>query len=65
MSRIDTEIESLQSQLELAKGITQLAESVNQAVVILAKAILESQSGNYIRPSTRQALESLAETETK
>ena len=56
-------IEMLQNDIELAKGIGQLAESVNQAISILATGILELDEGNCLTIGTRRALQTLAETE--
>lgn len=62
--------ETLKNDIELAKGIGQLAESLNQAIVIIATALLEldgslyQSSGAGLKDSTRNALQSLAKTET-
>lgn len=64
---MSTTEEMLKNDIELAKGIGTLAESVNQTISILAKAILELDDPEEARPTltvgTRQALWALAETE--
>jgi len=61
---MSTTEETLKNDIELAKGIGQLAESVNQAITILAKAILELDNEyGGLRPHTHEALKSLAEIE--
>lgn len=63
MSR-ESEMIMAEDILSIAKGATQLAESTNQAIVILAKAILELNSDvafYALSPETEKALETLAE----
>ena len=58
--------EMLKHDIELAKNIGQLAESVNQAISILATAILELEDPegvHSLRTTTRRSLETLAEKE--
>lgn len=58
--------ETLKNDIELAKGIGQLAENVNQAITILAKAILELEDPEsqrvFLSTPTRNAVKALAET---
>jgi hypothetical protein len=58
---MSTAEETLKNDIELAKGIGQLAESVNQAVTILAKAILELNDFGKLSLGTSGAIQSLAE----
>ena len=56
--------ENIKNDIELAKGIGQLAESTNQAITILAKAILEledPEANHCLKIGTRHALQSLSE----
>ncbi len=61
--------EMLKHDIELAKNIGQLAESVNQAISILATAILELENPEGVHPrwalrtTTRRALQTLASKE--
>lgn len=59
---------SLRADIELAKGIGQVASSMNTAISILARAILElenPESNHYLQPGTREALRTLSETDAK
>lgn len=64
----DISIQLLKADIEMAKGITQLAEAVNKAVAVLAGAILEledPEGNHFLSQKTREALRTLSETETK
>jgi hypothetical protein len=55
-------IESLENDIELAKGIGQLADATNKAITILARAILElADEAPWMALETREAIERLAE----
>lgn len=64
---MSTTEELLKNEIKLAEGVGQLAESVNKAVSILARAILELEDPEYrsLKIRTRNALQLLAETEIK
>jgi hypothetical protein len=68
MAQTSEMIESLKNDIEIIKGLGQLADSVNQAVTILAKAILEledPEGNHFLSPGTRNAVRALSETDTK
>lgn len=63
---MSTTEDMLNNDIELAKGVGQMAEAVNQAIGILAAAILELEDpeGHHcLKIGTRHALQALAETD--
>ena len=61
----DTTIESLKNDREISEAIDRLAESVNQAISILAQATLQINRHGELTPDMRNALKALVETEAK
>jgi len=65
---MSTTEEVLKNDIELAKGIGQLAESLNQAITIIATAILELDAtvtefhGHGLNSGTYNAVQALAKT---
>lgn len=68
MATTNETADMLENDIALAKGIGQIADSVNQAVTILAKAILEledPEGNHFLSPRTRNAVRALSETDTE
>jgi hypothetical protein len=62
---MSTPAEMLQSSIELAKGITTLTQVTDQAIIILARAILELDSTATLSNPVYNAVTTLAEGELK
>jgi hypothetical protein len=64
-TKMSTPAEMLQSSIELAKGITTLTQVTDQAIIILARAILELDGNATLSEPIYNAVTTLAEGELK